>query len=102
MRHYAAAGAGAAGEVLRPICNCLNKLGQSYKPGLHATWDCPLSYWSKWGCCPGFLRSCDRDLSQWIGKDLSPAAKKAWVDLVQDKHLPLPKCNSAGPPPFDK
>ncbi len=52
-----------------------------------------------WGCCPGFLPSGDDcDPSQWIGEALTPAAKRAWVDLIRDKHLKLPNCD----PPFDK
>ncbi len=91
-----------AGEVRSPICNCRNKLCLSYRPGLHATWDCPLLYWSIWGCCPGFLPSGDRDPSQWTGEALTPAAKRAWVDLIRDKHLKLLNGNSAGPLPLDR
>ncbi len=36
-------------------CHCGNADGPAYGQGLHATWDCPLSYIQKYGWCPGFL-----------------------------------------------
>ena len=89
-------------EVRRPVCSCGRRFGPSYRPGLHATWDCPLRYWQLWGCCPGFLQSGERDPSQWVGNSLTPAARRAWVALIRDKDLKVPACEGAGAPPFHK
>jgi hypothetical protein len=91
-----------AGEVRRPACSCGRRPGSSYRPGPHATWDCPLRYWQVFGCCPGFLPSGQRDPNQWSGDSLTPEARRAWVDLIRNKNLQVPVCDGAGSPPFDK
>ena len=88
-------------EVRQPPCGCANHHGLHYKPGLHATWDCPLRYWHKYGCCPGFLPNGNRDPLQWLPGDiLTRAAKDAWLALISDKDLQLPFGKDARAPPF--
>ena len=90
-----------AGEVRQPPCGCANHHGPHYRPGLHATWDCPLRYWNKYGRCPGFLSNGMRDPQQWLPGDmLTRAAKDAWLVLIAEKDLPLPSARDARAPPF--
>ena len=86
--------------VRKPACGCGNKHGAAYKPGLHATWDCPHRYIAKYGRCPGFLANGFRDPTQWNGNSLTRAAKAAWVTLIQAEDLPLPHGGSSRAPPF--
>lgn len=88
-----------ANEVRRPACGCLNhKL--PYAPGLHATWDCPLRYVDQCGYCPGFNLDGSRDPTQWQGESLTRAAKMAWITLIAENKLTVPKARGARPPPF--
>jgi hypothetical protein len=88
-----------ASDVRRPACGCLNhKL--PYVPGLHATWDCPLRYIDQCGYCPGFNPDGSRDPAQWQGESLTRAAKQAWITLIADNKLTVPKAKGARPPPF--
>jgi hypothetical protein len=88
-----------ANEVRRPACGCLNhKL--TYTPGLHATWDCPLRYIDQCGHCPGFNLDGSRDPAQWQDGNLTRAAKAAWLALIAEHKLTVPKTKGARPPPF--
>jgi hypothetical protein len=88
-----------AHEVRRPACGCLNhKL--PYVPGLHASWDCPLRYIDQCGRCPGFNLDGSRDPSQWMNGNLTRAAKAAWLALIAEYKLTVPKSKGARPPPF--
>ena len=92
-------------EVRKPQCGCANRYGPAYaayRPGLHATWDCPLRYIAKWGSCPGFLKNGQRDPLKWVGNNLTRAAKDQWLALIENlKHsLLLPTGASYRPPPF--
>jgi hypothetical protein len=88
-----------ANDVRRPTCGCLNhKL--PYVPGLHATWDCPLRYIDQCGYCPGFNLDGSRDPAQWQGGILTRAAKLAWITLIAENKLTVPKAKGARPPPF--
>ena len=88
-----------ANEVRRPACGCLNhKL--SYVPGLHATWDCPLRYIDQCGHCPGFNLDGSRDPAQWQGDNLTRAAKQAWIALIAENKLTVPKARGARAPLF--
>ena len=90
-------------EVRKPQCGCANRYGPAYaayRPGLHATWDCPHRYIEKWGSCPGFLRNGQRDPSKWTGNILTRAAKDEWGAFIAKHSLPLPTGASFRPPPF--
>ncbi len=64
------------GEVWMPLCHCGNAGALGFGQGPHATWDCPLRYIQKYGRCPCFLLSGQRDASQWLaGNILTRAAK---------------------------
>jgi hypothetical protein len=79
-----------AGECRQPPCGCGAKHGPTYRPGPHATWDCPFRYMQRYGSCPGFLPTGHRDPSQWNGDALTRRAKDEWVKLIVSLNLPLP------------
>jgi hypothetical protein len=79
-----------AGECRTPPCGCGAKHGPNYKPGPHATWDCPFRYISRYGSCPGFLSSGQRNPDHWTGDALTRRAKDEWVKLITKLNLPLP------------
>ena len=89
-----------AGEVRRLPCGCANHFGPAYRPGLHATWDCPIRYIHKWKSCPGFLLNGQRYPSKWAGNNLTRAAKDEWGVFIGKHSLPLPPGASFRPPPF--
>ncbi len=66
-----------AGEQRSPACGCGAKHGADYRPGPHATWDCPFRYIARYGSCPGFLPSGWRDPAQWNGDSLTVRARQA-------------------------
>jgi hypothetical protein len=88
------------GQSRKPTCGCLHQFKLRYNPGPHATWDCPLRYISQCGSCPGFNPDGSRDPSQWQGEILTRAAKSAWLALIAEHKLTVPKCRDARPPPF--
>jgi hypothetical protein len=57
----------------------------------HATWDRPLRYISQCGSCPGFNLDGSRDPSQWQGDNLTRAAKSAWLVLLAEHKLTVPR-----------
>jgi hypothetical protein len=88
-----------AGQTRRPACGCLHhKL--PYVPGPHAMWVCPLHYIDQCGYCPGFNLDGSRNPAQWQGGNLTRAAKQAWLVLIAEHKLTVPKCKDARPPPF--
>ncbi len=89
-----------AGEQRIPACGCGAKHGADYRPGPHATWDCPFRYIARYGSCPGFLPSGRRDPAQWNGDSLTALAKQAWVKLIKDLDLPLPNAAGSSAPNF--
>ena len=94
-----------AGHVWRPPCGCASRaVFAAAPPGLHATWDCPLRYIEWFGFCPGFHPDGTKDPAQWApgGDVLSRASKDAWVKLIDDHHLPLPREKGARAPDFRK
>ncbi len=64
------------GHVWKPPCGCANHMGPGPRPGLHATWDCPLCFIEKHGRCPGSLASGRRDPAQWLAGDILTRAAK--------------------------
>ena len=88
------------GQTRKPACGCHHQLKLRYLPGPHATWDCPLRYIAQCGSCPGFNFDGSRDPSQWQGENLTRAAKNAWLTLIADHKLTVPKCRDARPTPF--
>lgn len=88
------------GEVWDPQCGCANH--HNLNPGLHAVWDCPHRYLSKFGECPGFLPSGRRDPSKWTpdGANLTRAGKDEWVSFLERNPLPLPLSYFGAPPDF--
>ena len=92
-----------SGEVRKPQCGCANRHGPAYaayRPGLHATWDCPIRYIDKWNSCPGFLKNGQRDPTIWAGNNLTRAAKDEWGVFIGKYNLPLPTGPGFRPPPF--
>ena len=83
---------------MHPKCHRCAKL--PFYTGPHATWDCPQRYYDVFKECPGFNRDGSRDPAQWNGKNLTRAAKDAWVALLQREDLMLPTCDGAAAPPF--
>ena len=83
-----------------PPCGCGSKHGAGYRPGPHATWDCPFRYMARYGSCPGFLPSGMKDPSQWSGDHLTTPAKLAWVLLITTLNLPLPNTADSRAPNF--
>jgi hypothetical protein len=85
-----------------PRCPCLDLTytAPAETPGQHASWDCPLRFWRVLRACPGFHPDGSRDPSQWLGPNLAPAAKRAWLDLINKEELPLPSNKSCRMPPF--
>jgi hypothetical protein len=79
-----------AGEVRSPACGCGAKHGPNYRPGPHATWDCPFRYMARYGSCPGFLANGQRDPSHWHNDSLTRRAKDLWVKMIKDHNLGLP------------
>jgi hypothetical protein len=88
------------GQTRKPACGCLHQFKLRYNPGPHATWDCPLRYISQCGSCPGFNLDGSRDPSQWQGDNLTRATKTAWLVLLAEHKLTVPRCKDARPPPF--
>jgi hypothetical protein len=88
------------GLQARPHCHCENSHGPHYKPGPHATWDCPFRYIARCRRCPGFLDNGLRDPNQWVGDCLTRAAKDDWVALIKEFALPIPHGRGARAPPF--
>ena len=89
------------GFCKQPTCSCILPVpSASYKPGLHASWDCAQRFWKVLHACPGFFPDGNRDPAQWIGSNLAPAAKRAWVDLIALEEIPLPTNKNARVPPF--
>jgi hypothetical protein len=74
-QHIYVTGAGynavAPGEHRSPPCGCGSKHCPTYTPGPHATWDCPFRYMARYGSCPGFLATGQKDPTQWNGDILS-------------------------------
>jgi len=73
----------------RPACGCA---AAPLLPGPHRVWECPLSYFARFGSCPGFLPSGARDPAAWITPaantgNLLPAAKAAWRAFIAAHHL---------------
>ncbi len=89
-----------AGEVRLPPCSCGAKHGADYRPGPHATWDCPFRYIARYGSCPGFLHNGRRDPVQWNGDSLTARAKQAWVKLIKELDLPIPSTAGSSAPNF--
>jgi hypothetical protein len=89
-----------AGEQRAPPCPCAAKHGADYKPGPHATWDCPFRFIARYGSCPGFLPNGRRDPAQWNGNSLTAPAKQAWVKLITEMDLPIPSYVGARAPNF--
>ena len=79
-----------AGECRAPPCGCGAKHGPNYRPGPHATWDCPFRYMARYGSCPGFLSNGQRNPNHWHGDALTRRAKDEWVTLITKLNLPLP------------
>ena len=89
-----------AGEVRTPACGCAAKHGADYRPGPHATWDCPFRFIARYGSCPGFLPNGRPDPAQWQGDSLTARAKQAWVKLIKDLDLPIPNAPGSSAPNF--
>ena len=89
-----------AGDMRTPACGCGSKHGADYRPGPHATWDCPFRYIARYGSCPGFLPNGRPDPAQWHGDSLTTRAKQAWVKLIKDLDLPLPNYPGSSAPNF--
>jgi hypothetical protein len=89
-----------AGEVRSPPCGCGSKHGADYRPGPHATWDCPFRFIARYGSCPGFLPNGRPDPAQWHGDSLTARAKQAWVKLIKDMDLPIPIVPGSSAPNF--
>ena len=89
-----------AGLSRRPTCSCQSHHGPNYRPGLHATWDCPFRYMQQCGHCPGFRSDGSRDPAQWNGDILTRAAKDAWLALIEKHKLTVPNCKNARVTPF--
>jgi hypothetical protein len=89
-----------AGQTRRPPCGCKNSHGPNYRPGPHATWDCPHRFIKRFGSCPGFLANGFRDPAMWHGDNLVKAGKQAWVDFIQLHDLPIPHGPDSAAPPF--
>jgi hypothetical protein len=87
------------GQTRRPACGCIHHKLQ-YIPGPHASWDCPLRYIDQCGYCLGFNLDGSRDPAQWQGGNLTRAAKAAWLALIAEHKLTVPRCKDAKPPPF--
>jgi hypothetical protein len=45
---------------------------------------------ARYGSCPGFPPSCQKDPAQWTGDSLTVLAKQAWVKLIKELDPPLP------------
>ncbi len=88
------------GDHGSPPCGCASKHGPGYQPGPHATWDCPFRYIARYGSCPGFLPSGQKDPAQWNGDSLTARAKQAWVKLIKDLDPPLPSGAGGKAPNF--
>jgi hypothetical protein len=73
-----------------PPCGCGAKHGPNYKPGPHATWDCPFSYMARYGSCQGSLSSGQRNLYHWHGNALTCHAKDEWVALITSSESTCP------------
>ena len=89
-------------QAYHPQCRCSRVLNF---PGPHATWDCPLRYFSRRGSCPGFLPSGHRDPSAWNGDEITAETKQLWRRFVS-AHDGMPALKVAatalgGPPSFD-
>ncbi len=94
-----------AGAHWQPSCGCANRAVFSVAPpGPHATWDCPLRYIAQCGYCPGFHSDGTKDLTQWApgGDVLTRATRDAWLKLIDDYRLPLPRDPGARAPDFRK
>ena len=87
-------------QVLEPRCRCYRKpeMAALPAPGPHATWDCPLRYWSVCGECPGFLRNGQRDPAAWNGDEITEATRAAW--RVLSGRLPLARSALGHEPNF--
>jgi hypothetical protein len=94
-----------AGHHWQPLCGCRNNAAfAGAPPGPHATWDCPLRYIEKCGYCPGFRADGTKDPAQWApgGDVLTRATRDAWLTLIEQHHLPLPRDAGARAPDFRK
>ena len=61
-------------------------------PSPHRIWECPLNYFAKFGSCPGFLPSGDRDPAAWshlssTSSLLLPATRTAWKTFIATHKL---------------
>ena len=61
-------------------------------PSPHRVWECPLNYFAKFGSCPGFLPSGDRDPAAWsqlsfTSSLLLPATRTAWKTFIATNKL---------------
>jgi hypothetical protein len=99
--HGAVSGADCAvlplGERDVEITQCKCSLGT-----IHAIWGCPIRFIKVFGICPGFLPDGRRASAQWRGDSLTRAAKDAWVTLIEDEQIPMPRTSSGplNPPDF--
>ena len=59
----------------------------------------PLREIDQCGYCPGFNLDGSRDPAQWQGGSLTRAAKQAWITLIADHKLTVPKAKGARAPP---
>jgi hypothetical protein len=94
-----------AGHHWQPLCGCRNNAAfAGAPPGPHATWDCPLRYIEKCGHCPGFRADGTKDPAQWAagGDVITRATRDAWLKLIEEYHLPLPRDAGARAPDFHK
>ncbi len=90
-----------AGAHWMPPCGCAGSISSGPRPSPHATWDCQLRYIAKYGRCPGYLLTGQRDPSQWLAGDiLTRAAKDDWMQFIAQHNLKLPREKEAYPPPF--
>ena len=79
-----------------PVCHC-RRVGDPASTA-HATWDCPLRFWSVRGKCPGFLQDGRRDPAAWVGEEITDATRAQWKEFGST----LRKSRAApGVPSFD-
>ena len=84
------------GGPFHPACSC--KRAGDHASTAHATWDCPLRYWSVRGKCPGFLPDGRRDPTAWAGDEITDATRAQWKEFAST----LRKSRAAsGVPSFD-